>query len=319
MHAHAKDPLLDSTRPRRILFVASTGGHLAQLKRISGSLNPAPGSLWVTFDSPQTDSLLAHDEVLRVPYVKPRDFAATFKASRIVAKSVRKGDFDLVVSTGAALAVAVLPLMRVKGIPAYYIESVSRTDGPSLTGRILAASRLVSLRTQHERWATKRWRQFPAVLSRFESAERSEPPALPMRIFVTLGTIRPYRFDAVVDQLLASGMVNEHTVWQLGETSRNDLPGTAVAYMKDADFAKECDAADVVVTHAGVGTILALLEKGIHPVVVPRRRDRGEHVDDHQEQIAQLTSKLQIAQHVEADGNVRSAIEQAAVRRVVHV
>ena len=44
--------------------------------------------------------------------------------------------------------------------------------------------------------------------------------------------------------------------------------------------------ADVVVAHAGVGTALAALEVGKCPVLVPRRLAHGEHVDDHQVQIA---------------------------------
>ena len=50
----------------------------------------------------------------------------------------------------------------------------------------------------------------------------------------------------------------------------------------------EARAADVVITHSGVGTILQLLGDGISPVVVPRRKQHGEHVDDHQLQIWQL-------------------------------
>jgi UDP-N-acetylglucosamine transferase subunit ALG13 len=40
--------------------------------------------------------------------------------------------------------------------------------------------------------------------------------------------------------------------------------------------------ARVVVTHAGVGSVLFALANGKRPVVVPRRRAFGETVDDHQ-------------------------------------
>jgi UDP-N-acetylglucosamine transferase subunit ALG13 len=49
-------------------------------------------------------------------------------------------------------------------------------------------------------------------------------------------------------------------------------------------------AADAVVTHAGVGSILCARREGHVPVVVPRSRRQGEHVDDHQ---AQLTRALE--------------------------
>ena len=41
-------------------------------------------------------------------------------------------DVSIVVSTGAALALAVLPQARLHGIPCVYIESATRVTGPSL-------------------------------------------------------------------------------------------------------------------------------------------------------------------------------------------
>jgi UDP-N-acetylglucosamine transferase subunit ALG13 len=45
--------------------------------------------------------------------------------------------------------------------------------------------------------------------------------------------------------------------------------------------------ARVVVTHAGVGSILLALTNGTRPCVVPRRAHLGEAVDDHQLECAQ--------------------------------
>ena len=43
---------------------------------------------------------------------------------------------------------------------------------------------------------------------------------------------------------------------------------------------------DNVVCHAGVGTIMTALQRGHTPVVIPRQARHGEHVDDHQLEIA---------------------------------
>ena len=51
----------------------------------------------------------------------------------------------------------------------------------------------------------------------------------------------------------------------------------------------------MVVTHAGVGTVMQLLEWGVHPVVLVRSAGRGEHVDDHQSQIAAVLSEHGLA------------------------
>ncbi|MGH2838039.1 MAG: glycosyltransferase, partial [Thermoleophilaceae bacterium] len=46
-------------------------------------------------------------------------------------------------------------------------------------------------------------------------------------------------------------------------------------------------AADAVITHAGVGSILTCLRLGRTPLVVPRQSSFGEHVDDHQVELTQ--------------------------------
>jgi UDP-N-acetylglucosamine--N-acetylmuramyl-(pentapeptide) pyrophosphoryl-undecaprenol N-acetylglucosamine transferase len=299
----SKINLDDLGRPgaaRKVLFAASTGGHLAQLARFSHSWNYSEDSLWVSFDSPQSRSLLKGKRVLYVPYVEPRDYMGAFRVARVISALLKDESFDLAVSTGAALALGVLPAAKFKGIPSYYIESVSRVEGPSLTGRLLHASRLTDLRTQHENWSGGRWLPHPSVLSQFSSRRRGGIPPVNPKIFVTLGTIKPYRFDALVDALLATGLVDQSTVWQLGDTDRTDLPGTVHAQTSAADFEMYATEADVVITHSGVGTILNLLEWGVHPVVVPRRRVRGEHVDDHQTQIASLVERLGVAVVAEA-------------------
>lgn len=301
----------------KYLFVASTGGHLAQLVRMSADMDASPDSLWITFESPQSLSLLEGRRVEFVPYVKPRDWRGVLRTMRTTRRLLRRESFDLVVSTGAAVALGVFPVAAAMRVPRRYIESVSRIDGPSVTGRIVHASRMAETFTQHPEWSHGRWKPFPSVLTQFTAVDRPVPPEAPLRLFVTLGTIRPYRFDALVDAVLASGLANEHTVWQLGETTRDDLPGRAETQIASAEFDRLAAEADVVVTHAGVGTILALLEMGIHPVVVPRRTARGEHVDDHQAQIARLTDELGVASSREAPALDAATMRAAAGRATI--
>jgi UDP-N-acetylglucosamine transferase subunit ALG13 len=134
---------------------------------------------------------------------------------------------------------------------------------------------------------------------------------------VTLGTIRPYRFDSLIDAVLATNMPDERSIWQLGSTTRNDLPGTVRETMTETELRDYASRADVVITHAGAGTLLNLLELGVHPVVVPRRRQRAEHVDDHQSELASIASKRGIAVVVEApDIRVEHITSASALRNV---
>jgi UDP-N-acetylglucosamine--N-acetylmuramyl-(pentapeptide) pyrophosphoryl-undecaprenol N-acetylglucosamine transferase len=299
------------------LMVCSTGGHLTELLRVESRWGAHPDSLWVTFDTPQSRQQLAGRRVHYLPYVGPRDLKGTIASLPALRRILRREQFDAAVSTGAAIATAALPLARLRGVPATYIESVCRLHGPSATGRMLEKVPGIDLRSQHARWAGGRWLSTPSILADYMSQERPSPPD-PLRIFVTLGTIRGYRFDSVVDALLKTGLANDQTVWQLGDTHRADaLPGAVHEYLPPARFAYEAAAADVVITHAGVGTLLELLRTGIFPIQAIRRATRGEHVDDHQLEIAELVNRTGIGIAVDGPDLTEDVIRLAAARRIV--
>lgn len=287
-----------STSDPKLLLVASTGGHLTQLLRLSEAIPHSPDSVWVTFRTPQSESLLAGRRTHYVPYVRPRDLRGVIRASRIVSKLLRREHFDGAVSTGAGLALAALPQAKRRGLSCLYIESVSRVDGPSLTGRVIEFTRSADLATQHRSWNRKRWSVRPSVFGQY--TVRQKPAVLSPTLLVTLGTIRGYAFHAAVDAVLRTGLADDRTVWQLGETSVQNLPGSVVDQLSMSEFSRAAAQADVVITHAGVGTLLDLFELGKYPLVIPRRRARGEHVDDHQLQIARMVADLGLAHVTDA-------------------
>ncbi|TDN90552.1 glycosyltransferase [Microbacterium sp. BK668] len=308
---------LDTHTAAKSLFVCSTGGHLTELRRIEERDGINPDSLWVTFDTPQSRQALEGRRVHYLPYVGPRDLKGTLRSVPSLRRVLRGESFDAAVSTGAAIAAAALPLATLHGIPSIYIESVCRLRGPSTTGKLLMAVPGVELRTQHAEWAGGRWSACPSILDSFRSEERLAPEG-PLRVFITLGTIRGYRFDSVIDAFLSTGLANETTVWQLGDTTRTDaLPGNVYDYLSPDEFAFEAARADVVITHAGVGTLVELLSMGIYPVQAIRRALRNEHVDDHQLEIAELVETNGIGIPVEGPGLTEEVIRYAAGRRIV--
>jgi exopolysaccharide biosynthesis glucuronosyltransferase PssE len=54
------------------------------------------------------------------------------------------------------------------------------------------------------------------------------------------------------------------------------------AYMDMAEFEDRVSKADLLILHAGAGSVIHAVRAGKTPVVVPRRAYLGEHVDDHQ-------------------------------------
>jgi UDP-N-acetylglucosamine transferase subunit ALG13 len=102
-------------------------------------------------------------------------------------------------------------------------------------------------------------------------------------IFVTIGTAEPF------DRLLrAVGEVDtdEEIVVQAGPSTARPEGPTYVDYLPYAELVEKVRNSRVVVSHAGVGTILTVLAQGKRPVVVARQKRYGEAIDDHQDELA---------------------------------
>jgi UDP-N-acetylglucosamine transferase subunit ALG13 len=309
--------LLDGLRARRALVVASTGGHLAQAVRWHRRLGLDAESHFVTFESPQSLSLLADLPHTFVPYVAPRDTVGVARATRRLFAIHRDSAPEVVLSTGAGIALSAVPVAWRHRLPFYFLESVSRFDGPSLTGRILSSTPGVRLGTQHATWASPKWPYVGTLLDDYLPPEpTTQPSPQKLRIFVTLGTIRPYRFDRLVDRMLATLTPEDEVTWQLGDTIRENLPGDCRVQVPADEYRRLALDADVVVTHAGIGAVLDLMDLGISPVLVPRRAKHAEHVDDHQLQAAREIAARGLGLAVEADEISRDALrKRGRVRR----
>ncbi len=72
----------------------------------------------------------------------------------------------------------------------------------------------------------------------------------------------------------------------------------------------------MVIAHAGVGSALTALEAGRLPILVPRLERFGEHVDDHQLQIADHLQNRGLALARSPETLAVSDLEHAAGLRV---
>jgi UDP-N-acetylglucosamine transferase subunit ALG13 len=278
------------------LLIAATGGHLAQLDRLSPRI---PGvdddSVWVTFDSPQSRSLLKDRNHLFVSYSGPRDLPTAIKNSSSAARIIRRVKPDLLVSTGSAIAVSFLPVGRLFGLPALYIESAARAHGPSLTGSILQRVPGIQLFTQYRSWAGGPWRYAGSVFDDYVpvvSRQRTEI----RQVLVTLGTIR-FGFRRLLEHLVRILPPEWNVVWQVGSTASDGLGIVTRSHMSGDELSSELSRADLVIAHAGIGSALGSLDAGNCPVLVPREKLHGEHIDDHQSQIARELDARGLAVH----------------------
>jgi UDP-N-acetylglucosamine transferase subunit ALG13 len=101
-------------------------------------------------------------------------------------------------------------------------------------------------------------------------------------IFVTVGTQLPFdRLIQAVDGWAAAGA--GHKVFaQIGPTELRPGNIEARPFISPSECRELIRDADVVVSHAGMGTILSALELGTPVLVMPRLAALGEHRNDHQ-------------------------------------
>ncbi|RIX26621.1 glycosyltransferase [Amnibacterium setariae] len=102
-------------------------------------------------------------------------------------------------------------------------------------------------------------------------------------VVVSLGTDH-HRFDRLVSWVedWAVSMGSDVDLFVQRGTSRPPRFGTHVVMVSREEMLNRYRDADVVITQVGPGTILDVASVGRIPIVVPRRPDLGEHVDEHQ-------------------------------------
>lgn len=299
----------------RSVLVAATGGHLTQLLRLSDRIDLLGDPLWVTFDSPQSRSLLADYDREFVNFIAPRAFRRVLTTMPTARRILQEHDAVEVVSTGSAVALAFLPVARTMGIPCHYIESAARSRGPSVTGRLLRRTPGVQMYTQYPQWAGGPWHFAGSMFEEFRP-DANPLPQRPLNVVVMLGTLS-FRFDSMVEAVRKAISPDWNVIWQTGPNTYRDLPGEAWGTVEATRVEAACRDADIVIAHAGVGSALTALSAGKHAVLIDRQPDRGEHIDGHQLFIAEELSRLGIATHTSPDELDRSVLLDAASRRVV--
>jgi UDP-N-acetylglucosamine:LPS N-acetylglucosamine transferase len=120
---------------RRVLLVSSSGGHLAQLLTLKPWWETLERS-FVTFSTPDAVSQLGDEQVDFAFHPTTRNIPNLIRNFGVAAKVLRKRRPDLIVSTGAAVAVPFFVFGRILGIPTAYIEVFDRLDSRTLTGRL---------------------------------------------------------------------------------------------------------------------------------------------------------------------------------------
>ena len=130
-------------------------------------------------------------------------------------------------------------------------------------------------------------------------------------IFVTVGT-HEQAFDRLIkciDNMVGNGVIKEKVIIQKGYTDyepKNCETYKLIGYEQMQEYIEK---ARIVITHGGPASFVAPLSIGKIPVVVPRKKEFNEHVNDHQlDFVKQVEKRMKNIIVAESDEEIIDAV-----------
>lgn len=120
----------------KVCLVGSSGGHLTHLYMLKKFWKNEE-RFWVTFPKDDAKSLLEDEKMYACHYPTNRNLKNLIKNTILAFNVIRREKPDLIVSSGAAVAVPFFYIGKIFGAKVIYIEVFDRMDKPTLTGKLV--------------------------------------------------------------------------------------------------------------------------------------------------------------------------------------
>ena len=136
-------------------------------------------------------------------------------------------------------------------------------------------------------------------------------------IFVAVGT-QKFPFNRLlkrIDELIEQGQLEEEVFAQIGHSDYVPRHYQYKDFLTKDDFRNYICNCDLLITHSGVATIIAGIKLEKPVVVIPRFARYGEHVDDHQIQIADSFSRKNLVLMCKNIEQLAQTVQQAKTHR----
>lgn len=120
----------------KVCLVGSSGGHLTHLYMLK-SFWEDKQRFWVTFDKEDARSVLKNEKMYKCYFPTNRNIINLIKNTFLAIKVLRKEKPDLIISSGAAVAVPFFYIGKLMRKKLIYIEVIDRIDKPTMTGKMV--------------------------------------------------------------------------------------------------------------------------------------------------------------------------------------
>jgi UDP-N-acetylglucosamine transferase subunit ALG13 len=135
-------------------------------------------------------------------------------------------------------------------------------------------------------------------------------------IFVTVGTHeQPFnRLIQYMDELKRDGKIDEEVFIQTGYSTYEPQYCQWSKMIPYNEMIRNVEEARIVITHGGPASFIMPLQIGKIPIVVPRKQEYGEHINNHQvafaRRIAETKGSIIIVENIQMLGTVISQYEE---------
>jgi len=119
-----------------VALIASSGGHLFQLSSLKEFWGEKE-HFWVSFPTEDAKYLLRNEKVFWAHFPTNRNVKNLIRNLFLAFKIVKKEKPDAIISTGAGIAVPFIIIGKIFNIKTLYLESITRSEELSLSGRLV--------------------------------------------------------------------------------------------------------------------------------------------------------------------------------------
>ena len=136
-----------------------------------------------------------------------------------------------------------------------------------------------------------------------------------MKLFVVVGTQEPFdRMLKAIDEWAVSTGFKDIFA-QISDAAYIPAGFESTDFISPELFDQKFKEADLIVSHAGMGTIISALQHSKPIIVMPRLAQFHEHRNDHQLATARSFGKLGYVKDVYSDSELREALDNASSMR----
>lgn len=131
-----------------------------------------------------------------------------------------------------------------------------------------------------------------------------------MSTFVSVGNATQGFPRLLADVVECASALPKPIIIQYGHTLFDYAGSENHAFLRMEEFVRNVSESEVVIVHAGAGSVIHAIRAGKVPIVMPRRYHLGEHIDDHQFEFASALAATSKAIMVENAMTMRTAVSQ---------